>query len=229
VVEPVGNESLQGTIGHEFSDPSLLQLALTHSSHSRRNNERLEYLGDSLLNFLIAEELYRRFPAAREGELSRLRVQLVNGRTLALVARELELGAWLHLGGGERKSGGADRDSILADAVEALIGAILLDAGEGRCREVVIAWFESRLAGLNPAQPQKDSKTRLQEYLQGHGQALPKYQVVTVSGQAHAQQIEVACTVTGLETPCRGRGRSRRLAEQQAAGVALQRLGAEHS
>ncbi len=157
---------LQRALGHQFGDPELLGLALTHSSAGGHNNERLEFLGDSILNHIIAEALYLRFPACREGEMSRMRASLVRGDTLAEVAMELHLGDYLQLGAGERKSGGHRRSSILADALEAVAGAILLDSGIEQCRRCVLAWFARRLQELTLGAVEKDAKTRLQEYLQ---------------------------------------------------------------
>jgi len=215
---------LQSRLGHSFADRELLRLALTHRRHGSRNNERLEFLGDSLLNFVIAEELFRRFPRQREGELSRLRARLVCGETLAGIAREFELGESLTLGAGELRSGGRERDSIMADTMEALVAAIYLDSDMARMRERVLAWYGTRIDKLNPAVSHKDPKTELQEFLQARRAPLPSYEIVEASGQAHAQEFTVQCAVTGLAEPVTGRGRSRRLAEQQAAREALRRL-----
>ncbi len=208
-------------LGHSFRDPSLAQLALTHRSAGSRNNERLEFLGDAILGFIIAEELYSRFPEAQEGELSRLRASLVKGVTLAEVARELGMGDYLLLGPGELKSGGFRRDSILACALEAMIGAVYLDAGEPACRELVLRLFDSRLASADPSTLEKDPKTRLQEYLQGRGAELPEYRLIKVEGEQHAQTFHVECIAEGLDSPVEGCDRSRRKAEQQAARKAL--------
>lgn len=218
---------LQRRLGYEFESTTHLQLALTHRSYGSHNNERLEFLGDSILNMVIAERLYHTFPAAREGQLSRLRARLVKGVTLAEIAREFELGEFLSLGSGELKSGGFRRESILADAVESIIGAIYLDSSFERCREKILAWFDQRLEGLSLQDTQKDPKTRLQEYLQSRQQPLPQYEVVSVQGEAHAQLFRVECEVPGLQTKTIGNGGSRRLAEQQAARDALQALGVE--
>ena len=161
-------------LDYQFADPELLDRALSHRSCGARNNERLEFLGDSILNHVIAHELYLRYPAAREGELSRMRAALVKGETLAEVARELELGSYLRLGAGEMKSGGHRRDSILADTLEAIFGAVLLDQDEAQSRCLILKLFETRLSELAPGVA-KDAKTRLQEYLQGRGQKLPEY------------------------------------------------------
>ncbi|QEA40123.1 ribonuclease III [Pistricoccus aurantiacus] len=215
---------LSRRIGHEFVDISLLELAMSHRSHAGQNNERLEFLGDSIVNFVIAEALFRRFPAAREGQLSRLRARLVKGQTLAELAREFELGQYLRLGSGEMKSGGHRRDSILADAVEAMIGAIYLDAGMEVAKTRVLSWFATRLEALNLKDTQKDPKTRLQEFLQSRQAPLPQYEVVAVEGEAHAQTFTVECHVDVLEGRASGIGSSRRNAEQQAAETALARL-----
>ncbi|MFG6137475.1 MULTISPECIES: ribonuclease III [Halomonas] len=211
-------------IGHDFAQPDLLELALTHRSYGGRNNERLEFLGDSIVNFVIAEDLFQRFPQAREGQLSRLRARLVKGQTLAELAREMEFGGHLLLGSGEMKSGGHRRDSILADAVEAVIGAIYLDAGMETARARVLAWYAERLEDINLQDTQKDPKTRLQEFLQSRQSALPRYEVISVEGEAHAQTFTVECHVEMLEEHTLGIGSSRRHAEQQAAEMALSHL-----
>ena len=165
--------ALERALDYEFSDPGLLTTALTHRSAGSRNNERLEFLGDSIVNHIVAEALYQRFPAAREGDMSRMRASLVKGETLADMAREMDVGEHLLLGPGERKSGGYRRSSILADTLEALAGAILLDAGYERCRTCVLRWFDQRLQKLSSGSTDKEAKTRLQEYLQGRGNPLP--------------------------------------------------------
>lgn len=221
-------QKLEKLLGHTFSDPDLLQLALTHRSMGGRNNERLEFLGDSIVNFVIAQALYEQFPKAKEGQLSRMRASLVKGVTLAQIGREFALGEVLRLGSGELKSGGFRRESILADAVEAIIGAIYLDAGMEQCHRRVRAWFESRLAALTLAdQSSKDPKTQLQEYLQARQKPLPQYEVVAITGEAHDQHFSVVCTVESLDQPTHGEGSSRRGAEQQAARHALTRLEVE--
>ncbi len=211
-------------LGHPFTDRALLELALTHRSHGQDNNERLEFLGDSVLNFVIAEALYQQFPKAREGQLSRLRARQVKGVTLAEVARELKIGDHLRLGSGEMKSGGHRRDSILADALEAIIGAIYMDAGLEATRERILAWFGERQTRLTLTDTQKDPKTRLQEYLQSRQLALPRYEVIHIEGEAHAQVFTVECGVDQLDYRPLGVGSSRRLAEQQAAEKTLQAL-----
>ena len=222
---------LQRVLGYEFADTALLELALTHRSAGNRNNERLEFLGDSILNHIVAESLYRKFPEAREGDMSRMRSSLVKGDTLAEVARELELGEHLLLGAGERKSGGKRRGSILADALEAVIGAILLDSNVEACRERVLAWFDSRLKTLDlkAEGADKDPKTRLQEYLQGRRKPLPEYELLGVLGDDHDQQFHVACRLDKPALVVEGAGSSRRKAEQAAAKTALERLSTDDS
>lgn len=215
---------LQRALGYEFADPQLLTLALTHRSAGGQNNERLEFLGDSIVNHIIAEALYQRFPRSREGDMSRMRSALVKGETLAQVARELQLGDYLQLGPGERKSGGHRRDSILADAFEAVAGAILLDSDVKQCRRCVLAWFSSRLEQIGHGAADKDAKTQLQEYLQSRRRPLPEYELVAVSGEEHMQQFRVACRVQKPTLVLEGSGSSRRKAEQAAAHSALERL-----
>ncbi len=212
-------QRLYQRLGHEFHNPTLLEAALTHRSVRGNNNERLEFLGDSIVNFLIAEALFRRFPHAREGELSRLRAELVKGDTLAELAQEFTLGEYLRLGAGELKSGGFGRKSILADAMEAVIAAIYLDAGMDACRERIVGWYQVRLnAILHDATGHKDPKTRLQEYLQARKLGLPIYTVLSISGEAHQQVFHVVCKVPGLEAfTAEGSGPSRRSSEQTAA------------
>jgi ribonuclease III len=217
---------LQRALGHQFGDPELLGLALTHCSVGSQNNERLEFLGDSILNHIIAEALYRRFPTSREGEMSRMRASLVRGDTLAELAMELQLGDYLQLGAGERKSGGHRRSSILADALEAVAGAILLDSDIEQCRRCVLAWFARRLQQLSPGATDKDAKTRLQEYLQGRNNPLPEYDLLSVQGDDHNQQFHVACRLSNPYLVVEGMGSSRRKAEQDAATAALERLSA---
>lgn len=214
-------------LGHHFNDESLFELALTHRSCGKRNNERLEFLGDSILNFIVAADLFQRFPSAREGQLSRLRALMVKGETLSEIARELGLGDYLRLGSGELKSGGFRRDSILADAVEAIIGAIYLDAGLDVTEKFILAWYEKRLDDLDLDGSIKDSKTRLQEFLQSRRLDLPEYELVSVEGEAHAQTFNIECHTALLEKPTQGQGHSRRQAEQNAAKVALVNLQEE--
>lgn len=225
------HQRLLQALGYSFSDTGWLELALTHRSVSgSRNNERLEFLGDSILNFVIADFLYQRFPGENEGRLSRLRAMLVKQETLASVARDLCLGDYLKLGPGELKSGGFRRESILADTVEALLGAIYRDCGDmPRCAERILAWFGDRLDAVGQEAVLKDSKSRLQEWLQGRRQPLPVYSVVDISGEAHNQSFRVSCDVPGLALPTLGEGPSRRHAEQEAAAAALQQLGIQDS
>ncbi len=204
-------------LAYTFNDITLLDRALTHRSVGRANNERLEFLGDSLLNFIIAEALFRKFPDAREGDLSRLRATLVKGETLTSVAREFDLGDSLHLGEGELKSGGFRRASILADAVEGIIGAIYLDSDFEQCRTVVESWFASRLSNITLENTDKDPKTRLQEYLQERKKALPVYEVVESRGEAHAQEFVVSCRLDFIDAPCTASSSSKRRAEKLAA------------
>ncbi len=211
-------------LGHEFQNMELAERALTHRSYSMAHNERLEFLGDSILNFIIADALYERFPHVAEGDLSRMRSRLVKGETLADIARGFQLGDSLLLGTGELKSGGHRRESILANAVEALIGAIYLDAGLDACRLRIRAWYSTRLAQLAPGDLNKDAKTRLQEMLQARAQSLPVYRLVDTSGADHSQQFHIACEIAALPEPFLGRGSSRRAAEQAAAELAIERL-----
>ncbi|OOE90384.1 ribonuclease III [Salinivibrio sharmensis] len=217
-------DKLQRDIGYQFSDAALLELALTHRSANGTHNERLEFLGDSILSFVIAEDLYHRFPKVDEGDMSRMRATLVRGNTLAEIGREFSLGEVMRLGPGELKSGGFRRDSILADAVEALIGAIFLDSDINRVQEIILKWYQHRLETIEPGASQKDPKTRLQEHLQGKRKPLPSYTVMKVRGEAHNQEFTVECQVSGLERSVIGKGSSRRKAEQAAAELALQKL-----
>ena len=214
-------------LGYAFEDEALLERALTHRSAGSGHNERLEFLGDSIINFLIAEKLFLIDSDAREGQLTRSRALLVRRDTLAAVARDLRLGAALRLGGGELKSGGRDRDSILADALEALIGAVFLDSNIDTCREILGGLFADRIADVQRRRVSKDSKTRLQEKLQGEGLPLPTYEVVDITGAAHDQIFTVSCRVVTLKDTTLGTGSSRRQAEQAAARVALNLLDDE--
>lgn len=220
-------DRLQQLLGYRFSDGGLLELALTHRSAGNRNNERLEFLGDSIVNHVVAEALFQRHPDAREGDLSRMRAALVKGDTLARVARELELGDHLVLGEGERKSGGRRRGSILADALEAVAGAILLDSDVDTCRRCVLSWLEGRLDSLAGSGVDKDAKTRLQEYLQARQRPLPRYELLEVSGEDHAQHFRVSCQLKGPALAVEGEGSSRRRAEQAAAETALARISTD--
>jgi len=218
------SKRLERALGHTFSEPLLLLTALTHCSHSSPHNERLEFLGDSILNGTIARELFDRFPNLPEGDLSRLRANLVCQDTLHRLSRSLELGDCLRLGDGELKSGGSQRPSILADALEALFGAIWLDAGFEAARAVIGRLYAGMLAAIVPGQPIKDAKTRLQEVLQGRRLPLPKYSLIATEGEAHVQQFKIACSLDALNIRTEGRGASRRTAEQMAAERALERL-----
>ena len=209
-------------IGHRFSDPELLRRALTHRSFGPAHNERLEYLGDSVLNCVVALELYHKFPALPEGELSRLRANLVNQQSLAAIAQQFDFGARLRLGEGEVRSGGARRPSILADAVEAVVGAAFLDGGFAAARNVVQALLGAALEAIDPAVSGKDPKTLLQEHLQGRKLALPQYSVIATRGEAHEQQFQVECVIPELAIRSMGEGGSRRSAEQEAARQAYE-------
>ncbi|QFT21403.1 Ribonuclease 3 [Pseudomonas sp. THAF187a] len=219
---------LERKLGYSFKDQGLMILALTHRSFAGRNNERLEFLGDAILNFVAGEALFERFPQAREGQLSRLRARLVKGETLAVLARGFELGEYLRLGSGELKSGGFRRESILADALEALIGAIYLDAGMDAARERVLDWLTGELDGLTLVDTNKDPKTRLQEFLQSRACELPRYEVVDIQGEPHCRTFMVECQVALLNEKTLGQGGSRRIAEQVAAAAALIALGVEN-
>ena len=211
----------QSVVNYEFKQPSLLEHALTHRSAGGVNNERLEYLGDAVLNFVIAQALFDALPEAREGHLSRLRASLVKGTTLAEIAVELDLGQHLHLGSGELKSGGFRRESILADAVEAVLGAVLLDGGFESAKQLILSLWSDRLTELPSAESLKDPKTRLQEYLQSKGYTLPEYTVDQIAGQPHSQTFSVLCKVRELKLMTTGSAGSRRQAEQLAAEEAL--------
>lgn len=215
---------LRDRIGHVFADPSLLAQALTHRSAAASHNERLEFLGDGVVNLIAAEALFRRWHKADEGVLTRARAELVREASLAAIARQLELGERLTLGPGELKSGGFRRDSILADALEAVVAAIYLDAGYETCREVVLPWFEQVLAALPVGKPEKDPKTRLQEWLQARQRALPAYDLVSESGEEHAKLFLARCTLNEPPVSAEGQGTSRRLAEQAAAAAVLEAL-----
>ncbi|MCK6407393.1 MAG: ribonuclease III [Rhodocyclaceae bacterium] len=215
---------LEQALGYAFADTGLLLTALTHRSHGTPHNERLEFIGDSVLNCAIALELYRRFPQLAEGEMSRLRANLVRQETLHQIADAMGIGDCLRLGEGELKSGGHRRPSILADAVEALIGAVHLDGGFVAASELVARLYADRLAAIVPGQQIKDPKTRLQEYLQGRRLALPSYAVLDATGEAHAQNFRVCCEVSALRLRAEGHGPSRRAAEQMAAEKALEQL-----
>jgi len=214
-------------LGYRFKDEALADMALTHRSAGGTNNERLEFLGDAVLGFVIADELYHRQGRASEGQLSRLRSGLVRRDALAEIARGLDLGSYLILGQGELCSGGQSRDSILADALEALFAAIYLDGGYEATRGVILTLFRQRLEALSPEGQLKDPKTRLQEYLQSRRLELPSYEIIEVVGEAHDQTFRVCCQVAGLDIERRASGSSRRRAEQAAAEKILEWLGVE--
>lgn len=226
-MNPIIIERLQRKLGYTFQKQSLLQQALTHRSANSKHNERLEFLGDSILSFVIADALYQRFPRVDEGDMSRMRATLVRGNTLAEMAREFDLGECLRLGPGELKSGGFRRESILADTVEALIGAVFLDSDIHGVQQLILNWYKSRLDEISPGDKQKDPKTRLQEFLQGRHLPLPTYLVTQVRGEAHDQEFTIDCQVSGITDAIIGVGSSRRKAEQAAAEQALKYLGLE--
>lgn len=213
--------ALSKRIGYTFNDQKLLLQALTHRSTKGSHNERLEFLGDSILGFVIAEALFIQFPSHDEGDLTRMRSSLVRGVTLAELGRTFKLGDHLILGAGELKSGGHKRDSILEDAVEAIIGAVYLDSNQERCKKLILDWFEQHLVNIKPGNEQKDPKTRLQEYLQGRKIALPDYEVTEITGQSHNQQFTVKCITSVVDTEVIAKGTSRRKAEQSAAQQVL--------
>lgn len=216
--------SLAQRLGHQFTDPTLLKTALTHRSFGAPHNERLEFLGDSILNCTIAAALFARFPAQDEGDLSRLRANLVRQDSLHQLAVALKIGEVLRLGEGELKSGGHQRPSMLADALEALFGAVFLDAGFAAAQKVILDLYRPMLESQVPGQATKDPKTRLQEWLQGKKKPLPRYQLLEATGAAHDQRFEVACEIDYLPLRTIGHGTSRRLAEQAAADNALKAL-----
>lgn len=221
---PVDHIALSRNLGYLFKHPDLLQQALSHRSIQGSNNERMEFLGDAIINFIIAQALFERFPQASEGQLTRLRASLVNQQTLCEVADELAISEYLHLGVGELKSGGARRPSILADAVEAIIAGIFLDSNLDKCQESVLNWYASRLDFIKLDESQKDPKTLLQEYLQSRKMSLPIYRILSITGQPHEQEFCVECEVQGLHERLQGIGRSRRAAEQAAASLTLAAL-----
>jgi ribonuclease-3 len=219
-------DDLAGRLGHAFRRPELLDQALTHRSHGASHNERLEFVGDAVLNCVVARVLYERFPGLPEGDLSRVRAALVNRDTLADVARRLGLSGAIRLGEGERKSGGAERPSILADALEALYGAVFLDGGFDSARAAIDRTFGAVLAEADPGELGKDAKTRLQEWLQGRRLPVPAYRIVAVLGEAHAQTFTAECAIAPLSIVTRGEGPSRRVAEQAAAEAAWRAVSA---
>lgn len=209
--------------GVDFSDPALLDRALTHRSAGQANYERLEFLGDALINAVVSIELYARFPRAPEGDLTRLRASLIRESSLADLARSIDLSDYLRMGGGELKSGGYRRDSILADTLEALVAAVFLDSGWERCQQLVRNLFGSALDAVDIGAA-KDPKTRLQEWLQGRGLALPDYRLTDTSGKDHDKIFRVACHIADLDVCAEAEGRSRKAAEQAAAAAVLERI-----
>ncbi|MEM7561823.1 MAG: ribonuclease III [Pseudomonadota bacterium] len=218
-------EKFQSLTGYLFKKQALLEQALTHRSFSRqRNNERLEFLGDSILNLIISNHIYHRFGNSDEGDLSRLRASLVKADTLAEVARNIGLGEFIHLGGGEMKSGGHRRSSILSDALEAVIAAVYLDSDYAQTEKMLLHIFQSQLEAVSSGRILKDPKTRLQEYLQAKQIDLPDYQVEKTTGKSHDQVFTVRCDIPNLDLTFKGSGSSRKKAEQQAAQKALKKL-----
>jgi ribonuclease-3 len=213
---------------YSFVNAELLDEALTHRSAAAKNNERLEFLGDGILNFVIAHELFKRYPDVQEGDLSRLRATLVNKESLAEIAKHLNLSEVIKLGSGELKSGGFRRPSILADAVESIFGAVYSDSGFESCRDLIVRLYEKRLASPIDLQSLKDAKTQLQELLQSRHYALPEYQVVKITGQAHAQVFHVRCSIEKMNIQVDGEGKSRRKAEQVSAEKAIIKVTAHY-
>jgi ribonuclease-3 len=216
--------ALEKRLGYRFSNPGLLEQALTHRSYGAQHNERLEFLGDGVLGCAVAEELYARFPRLPEGKLTRLRASLVREEALAEVARDLDLGAVIRLGEGELANSAEPRASILADALEAVFGAVFLDGGYAAAREALLQTFGSALDKLDPERPAEDAKTQLQELLQARRRQLPEYRVVRVQGAAHRQSFEVQCALPDLGIVATGSGTSRQRAEQQAARAMIEKL-----
>ena len=223
-VSPQSVQSLTSRLDYSFNNPELLYEALTHRSASSTNNERLEFLGDSILNFVIAEELFRRYPNASEGDLSRLRAALVKKEGLAKIAQDLSLADFVILGSGELKSGGHRRESIRADAVEAIFGAVLLDGGFENCQKLILRLYAHQIDHVPDPRLLKDAKTRLQELLQARKYPVPDYQVVSVSGKAHNQMFTVNCQIEGLSITTLGQDTSRRKAEQKATRRAIEEV-----
>jgi len=217
-------ELLTRRLGYRFTQESLLREALAHSSSGAKNYERLEFLGDSLLNFIIAAELYKRYPQEDEGALSRLRASLVRQSTLAGIARDLKLGDFLSLGVGELRSGGFRRDSILSDVVESIIGAVYLEAGHDTARGMILRLYGERIDSLPPAADLKDPKTRLQELLKGHALTRPDYEVIEATGKSHDMRFTVRCSLPDLPLDARATATSRRKAEQAAAALMIDKV-----
>lgn len=220
----MNRDALCRQLGHVFKQPQLLQRALTHRSHSAAHNERLEFLGDSVVNCVVAKYLHNTYADLPEGDLSRLRSNLVNQQTLYELAQQLHLGELLLLGEGERKSAGSGRPSILADALEALVGALFLDGGFEVAEQAVLGLYIPFILQADVLTLGKDAKTLLQEYLQSRKLALPKYTVIATQGEAHAQIFQVECAIAQLKMTTRGEGSSRRIAEQMAAEIAYKKL-----
>ncbi|QJC29913.1 ribonuclease III [Enterobacteriaceae endosymbiont of Plateumaris sericea] len=216
---------LQQKLGYIFNHQNLLYQALTHRSASSKHNERLEFLGDSILSYIIAKELYNKFPNVNEGNMSRMRATLVRGNTLASIAREFTLGEYLLLGPGELKNGGYNRESILADTMEALIGSICIDSNINIVEKIILKWYKLRLKKIIPGNNQKDPKTKLQEYLQRSHLPLPYYFILQINGEVHNQKFTIQCKINGISEIITGIGSSRRKAEQSAAEQALIKLG----
>ena len=214
-------------LNYTFRDKTLLEAAISHRSVGSKNYERLEFLGDAVLNFVIAAALFRKYSKAKEGELSRLRASLVNGETVAALAHELNVGECLRLGVGELKSGGSNRESILADALEAIIGAIYLDGGFAAAEQQILQWYAPRLEKITSMKIPKDPKTQLQEYLQAKKMTLPEYEILAITGKAHAQVFKIRCVIPGTNYVTHGEGNNRRRAEQVAASTMLVLLGKE--
>jgi len=221
---PSGNKALCEQLGYVFAQPQLLQRALTHRSYAPEHYERLEFLGDSILGCVIAKYLYTAYPKLSEGELSRLRSNLIKEETLAKLARQIDLGSHLKLGEGELKGGGFSRPSILADAMESLIGAVMLDGGFGKAEDVVLGLYIPFLKNSDAQTLGKDAKTLLQEHLQARHIDLPTYSITSTTGAAHAQSFDVECSIPSLDISAHGTGNSRRSAEQQAALAVYQQL-----
>lgn len=217
-------EKLSRKIEYTFNNEDFLLEALTHRSVGSTNNERLEFLGDSVLNFVVAEQLFVSLPKASEGDLSRLRASVVKKESLVEIAQFLQLGNFISLGGGELKSGGFRRESILADAVEAILGAVLRDSGFDECKKLVLRLCKTKIEQTILEGPEKDSKTKLQEYLQSRRYRLPEYNVTDIKGKAHQQTFSVECIIKELKMKTNGIGRSRRIAEQEAARVAIESI-----
>ena len=217
-------QSLEKILNYNFNDKNLLELALTHRSFQGKNNERLEFLGDSILNFIIAELLFKKFNTSPEGDLSRLRSQLVKSSTLSEIGILLNLGDYLILGEGELKSSGWRRPSILADSVEAIIGAVFIDGGIKASHNLIVDWFKDKIDSINPNDIEKDSKSLLQELLQAKKIPLPDYNVISIEGEAHCQYFKVSCTIPKLGVTIEGEGSSRKIAEQGAAEEMLKKL-----